>query len=147
MTRLLELLEGTTTERTVDEGETIIREDHPVQNMFILKSGEVEIVKGNTRICRIVSEGSTFGEMAVLLDSPATASVRALKESTFVVVDDPISFLSHNTEATLEVARILARRVEWVTRNFADERGKPSEEEIQAAMRDSFAKRVFGLRG
>ena len=102
-------------------GETLIEEGKPLEKLLILKEGEVAVVKGGTQICKIAKSGSTFGEMSVLLGVKPTASVVASKPSTLLVVEDAAGFLSGHIEATLEIARLLAHRVRWLTHTYAEE--------------------------
>lgn len=75
----------------------------------------MEIRRNRAPICRIHSRGSCFGELSALLGVETLATVVVTKPSTFVVVKDAASFLSENHAAALEVARLLAHRIRWMT--------------------------------
>ncbi len=120
LSRLLELCENSP-EIEFEPGKLIIEQDRPLGHLFILVEGEVEIVKDGTKICRISKGGSAFGEMSALLGVHPTASVLAVKKSRLVAVEDSVAFLSKNIEVTLEIARLLADRVRWLTVNYAEE--------------------------
>jgi CRP/FNR family cyclic AMP-dependent transcriptional regulator len=64
--------------------------------------------------------GAIFGEVSVLLDSPHTATVRALEASSFHVADDPLAFIRTNPDVALELSRMLARRLHFVTTYLVD---------------------------
>ena len=71
-------------EALFEPGQVIIREGDVGQSLYILRSGEVEIVKRGgsgeeIRICTL-GPGSHFGEMAVFGRSRRTATVRALAQ-------------------------------------------------------------------
>jgi hypothetical protein len=38
-----------------------------------------------------------------------------------VVIEDSVSFLSRHVEVALEIARILAHRVNWLTHRYSEE--------------------------
>jgi len=120
MTKLLEML-GDVASETFAEGTVLIRQDQPFGRILILEEGEVEIVKGDVPIYKISKEGSTFGEMSALLDVKSTATVVATRESRFRVIESPKEYLAENAGATLEIARLLAHRVRWLTVNYANE--------------------------
>jgi CRP-like cAMP-binding protein len=106
--------------RTFAAGETILAEGSRSGVLYILVSGSIEVVKGDVQINTASEVGSFFGEVATLLDTPHTATVRALAPSTFHVVDDPLVFLRTHPELALELARLLARRLHFVTTYLVD---------------------------
>lgn len=114
MTKLLDLLNDTP-ESKFAAGDTLIQQGMPLADLYILKEGEVEVRRNHAAICRIKSPGSCFGELSVLLGMDTIASVVVTKPSSFVVVKNAASFLAENHKATLEVARLLAYRVRWMT--------------------------------
>jgi glucose-6-phosphate 1-dehydrogenase len=64
--------------RTVSRGETIITQGEPGNDMYLLCHGEVEVLDGQGRTKATLREGDCFGEIALLLAEPRTATVRAL---------------------------------------------------------------------
>jgi CRP/FNR family cyclic AMP-dependent transcriptional regulator len=106
--------------QTFAAGETVVAEGSPAGVLHVLASGSVEVVKGDVQITTVTEPGAFFGEMSVLLSAPHTATVRALEPSTFHVVDDPLGFLERHPECTLELARLLARRLHFVNSYLVD---------------------------
>lgn len=88
--------------------------------IYFLAKGKVEVVKDGVLIVEVSNEGAVFGEMSVLLDIPATATVRAIEPSFLYVIADPNEFLKDHPEASLYVARILARRLDSLNRYLID---------------------------
>src|SRR5262249_36165578 len=88
--------------------------------LYVLATGSVEIVKGDVQITVVSEPGAFFGEMSALLDTPHTATVRALEPSTFHVADDPLAFLHANPETAFALARLLARRLHFVNSYLVD---------------------------
>lgn len=74
--------------RTVPAGTRILTEGERGTSMFILVQGAVDVVRavpnGEQRPMARLSEGSFFGEMGLLSDSPRIASVVATQECTLL---------------------------------------------------------------
>src|SRR3954466_6043188 len=96
---------------TYQPGEMVIAAGAPAGKLLLLRQGVVEVVREGTQIARISEPGSVFGELAVLLDKPHTANVRALERSEFNVAD-AATLLSADPAATLYIAAILAARLD-----------------------------------
>jgi CRP-like cAMP-binding protein len=112
---------GDAPEVTFAAGDHVIREKKPLTSLFILKNGEVEIRREGSPVCRISRQGSVFGEVSALLGTDSTAAVVATKPSTLVEIPDAVSFFAANHAATLEIARLLAHRLNWTTINYVRE--------------------------
>jgi CRP/FNR family transcriptional regulator, cyclic AMP receptor protein len=106
--------------RTLEPGEILLREGERSGQMFVLIEGVIEVYRGEVEIALIDEPGAVFGEMAVLLDRPHTASVRADSAAEVHVVDDAEAFLAGHPLLTLPVARLLARRLDSVTTYLVD---------------------------
>ncbi len=66
--------------RTVEAGALLFEKGDPASEMFIVKSGELQIYDGNF-IFENVRPGELVGEMAIVDGSPRSASVRALEKT------------------------------------------------------------------
>lgn len=73
--------------RIYDEGEVIIREGDREQCMYFMFSGHVQVAKDGKMFTQFRRTGDIFGEMGLLDDEPRSATIRALKETTCLVVD------------------------------------------------------------
>lgn len=75
-------------------GATLLTEGEPGRGLFVLLRGRCEVfhtdTAGATRTLGALDEGDVFGEISLLLDTPATATVRA---------DGPCLLLSLDREA------------------------------------------------
>jgi len=120
MSKLLELV-GDVPEVHFAPGDVIIKEGASSDDLYLLKCGEVEILRDQMSIGRISKEGSALGEISALLGVPATATVVALIPCTFAVVREASSVIAGSHEITLEIARNLARRLSWMTHTYVEQ--------------------------
>lgn len=67
-------------------GAVVFTEGDPADEMFVVKSGEIEISVGGT-VVRMIGEADLFGEMALVDDSPRSATARARTDAVLVPVD------------------------------------------------------------
>lgn len=120
MAKLLQLLRDKP-EIVVESGTPLITQNSPVDKLYVMKEGEVEVLRDRTPVCSISRPGSAFGELSALLDAKATATVIARKPSTFIVVEEPRKLLESNLEFTLEITRMLAERLSRATFDYIEE--------------------------
>jgi len=71
---------------TASRGDVVVREGEPGDTFVVLASGEVEITIGGRPMDRL-GPGSGFGEIALLRQSPRTATVTALTDVTGYAID------------------------------------------------------------
>ncbi|HEX2862135.1 MAG TPA: cyclic nucleotide-binding domain-containing protein, partial [Lacunisphaera sp.] len=91
---------------SVPAGQILIQENRPITGLYFLESGEVEILKGGTLIAEIYDAGAVFGDMAYLMGSVPTATVRTVTPCVFRQAAAPVEFFRANPEVALQVARI-----------------------------------------
>jgi CRP/FNR family cyclic AMP-dependent transcriptional regulator len=96
---------------TFEPGQTVLAAGSTTGQLFILRHGVVEVVRDGLQIAIVSEPGAVFGELAVILDKPHTADVRAVQRSEFHVVKAS-SLLAENVAALLYVSAILARRLD-----------------------------------
>jgi CRP/FNR family cyclic AMP-dependent transcriptional regulator len=101
--------------RKYQAGENVLTAGSTTGKLLVLRSGAVEVVKDGEQIAKVSAPGAVFGELAVLLDQPHTADVRALEQSEFHIADAP-TVLANDATVTLYVAAILARRLDSANR-------------------------------
>ena len=123
--------------RALDRGEILIEENGHETEIFFLKTGAVEVLKGDTFITKESEPGAVFGEMSVLLGSASTATVKVIAPSVFYVAENGAEFLKSNPELSLYLATVLALRLEAVTRYLADVKSQYAEEGNHLGMVDS----------
>ena len=94
-----------------EPGETVLAAGSTTGQLFILRQGMVEVVRDGLQIATVSEPGAVFGELALLLDKPHTAGVRALEWSEFHVANAS-SLLTENAAALLYVSAVLAQRLD-----------------------------------
>jgi CRP/FNR family transcriptional regulator, cyclic AMP receptor protein len=119
VTDLLALAEGLPT-RTVPAGDVLMAEGSGPGPMYVLVSGAAAIERDGVAFARILHPGAVFGEMSVVLDRPATATVRAQTDLVVHEIADPQAFFRERPDAALAVLRMTAERLDGMTRYLVD---------------------------
>lgn len=104
----------------LETGGELIKQDETSELLYFLIEGEVEVLKDNTPVSLGAQPGSVFGEMAVLLGVPHTATVKATRPSSFYVVEDPREFLAASPAICLHVCELMARRLDSLNKYLVD---------------------------
>ena len=119
MPDILEYCKGRKVE-SFKSGASLIKQGADDRKLFVLVEGQVEVLRADTQVSYIDEPGSIFGEMAVLLDMPSSATVKALSTVKAYVIDDALGFLGSQPEIALELAALLARRLYYTTSYLVD---------------------------
>ena len=87
---LLEELSASFVTERHPEGRLVIQQGDPGDKFYILVRGTVEVVKagpdGAEQRIRVLEDGDFFGEIALLKDTPRTATVRTLSQCVFLTL-------------------------------------------------------------
>jgi hypothetical protein len=91
--------------RTCASGEFLLRKGDAGDEMFVVKSGEIEIVG------RLHGRGYAFGEIALFSGLRRTADVRVVKDAEFIVLprEAVLEVCRNNPETALRILRAMAR--------------------------------------
>ena len=103
-------------ERNYKKGETIVKEGEQAVAFFIVTSGKVDASAGQGAKKQKLSEfgpGGVFGEMALLDGGPRTATVRAVDDTTCLVLSrwDFVAELRTNPQIAVAMLPILSKRL------------------------------------
>ena len=71
---------------TVAAGELIIRQGESGERFYVVRSGRVEVERDGEVLAQL-GPGEAFGEIALLLDLPRTATVTAIEPATLLALD------------------------------------------------------------
>lgn len=140
------------------KGAVMLEEGDPAARLLVLLDGRVEILRRDpTGLLRPISSagpGDVLGEMALLLESPRTATVRALTDIRAFTIDrrvfveraddnDP-AFLRFGLEMARVTAERLLRADELVVELFVQLEGAaPLRERVAAAREELFVARAY----
>ena len=96
----------------VDAGRVLCREGELAQEFFVIIEGDAEVTKDGDRLS-MLSNGDFFGEIALLVDIPRTATVTATTPLRFFVLSRQSfwSMLDQMPGVERKILRALARRV------------------------------------
>jgi nucleotide-binding universal stress UspA family protein len=103
--------------RVYQPGEVIVREGEHTAGCFIIVTGQVEVVKGadpaKATVLAQMGPGEIFGEMAMIDDSPRSATVRALSVTECVGLrrSDFMAELQRAPEVAVRMLPVLVRRL------------------------------------
>jgi len=101
--------------RKYKKNETIIRAGDPGLGMYIIVKGSVEIVEEDEKACKRtlakLSDGSFFGDMALLDEEPRSASAIALFDSDIIGIFRPdfLDLIYRKPKLGIKVLLALAR--------------------------------------
>ena len=116
-------------EATLEPGAVLLNEGQSTNRMYILIEGEVQILRGDVEVATTSHPGAVFGEMAILLDTPHTATVKALTPCRVYAIEDAETFLAANPELMGHVGKLLALRLQLATGYLADLKSQFAEHE------------------
>ncbi len=99
---------------TFGEGAAIFLEGDPSQDLYILVSGQLDVLKGKKKISEISEAGSLFGETSLLLGTKRTATVKAANEVKALCIPKVgvVAFLNEFPVVAREMSEILAHRLD-----------------------------------
>jgi NTE family protein len=107
-------LAATSHTRHLEAGQWLFREHEPGDAMYVVRAGRLEVVdEAAGTVIRELGRGDTLGELAVLTDSPRSASVRAARATDVIALDqaDFEELLHCSPALSLALNRSLGRQL------------------------------------
>ncbi len=107
------------------EGTVVFRQNDAPDAAYLIKSGRVEIVvdrDGREHVIDAVGPGDVFGEMALVDDSPRSATARTVEDTICAVFskDDINLKLASADLFTVGLIRLLIKRLRETTVRISD---------------------------
>jgi CRP/FNR family cyclic AMP-dependent transcriptional regulator len=126
MTSLLHACNGLPTMELL-AGDVLMVEGQPMKALFVVVSGSFVVTRGDSVVATVDEPGAILGETALLLGTEHRATVTATSAAVVHVVSDIEEFIGDNSERLLEIARILARRLDRLSSYLGDVRSQYSD--------------------
>ena len=103
--------------RVFRAGEVLFREGEHGEEMYVIQTGVVQILKhvgAQDRPLATLGRGEFVGEMALLNDKPRTATAMVLEDAQCLVIDKATleHMIAHSTEIAMRLVKKLARRLD-----------------------------------
>ena len=121
----LQQLAAFTFTKTFKAGDVIAEEGRTGNALYVILTGQVEVLKGYRTETPLrlaaLNPGEFFGEMALLEESPRSATVRATQETTCVGVDRWLFLaqLRKNPDMAISMLQAMARRLRQMDAKLA----------------------------
>ncbi|MCA8929516.1 MAG: cyclic nucleotide-binding domain-containing protein [Alphaproteobacteria bacterium] len=125
--RRLKLLAFTSERMVFPAGEDIVRQGDPGDSAYIVLAGEADVfVASASGELKVATLGCNdiIGEIAILIDIPRTATVRAASDLTTLRISKEHFFrlVTEVPEMGIEIMKELARRLEKTTADLREAR-------------------------
>ena len=98
--------------KSFEAGEKVFLQDEPGEHMFIVRTGQVNIITFGT-VLENVGPNGIFGEMALIDDAPRSAAAIASEPTEVAQIDKPafLEMIAHEPQIALHVMSMLATRI------------------------------------
>lgn len=119
MTSLLALTASRPT-RTLGADEILLVQGDGGGDLFILLSGQLEVIRDGVTIATLSLPGTLVGEMSVLLGTHNSATVKAERESKVRVIRDARQLLENEPGLAVRVGALVAGRLDATSALLVD---------------------------
>ena len=98
--------------RQFDAGEKVFLEDEPGSEMYMVRSGRVDVITYGS-VLENVRAGGIFGELALIDDGPRSAAAIAAEPTEVVAISKPtfLAIIRDDPQFALQVMGLLATRI------------------------------------
>ena len=112
----LDKLSSFTFSKSYKTGDVIIEEGKTGNGLYVIASGQVEVIKGsggNSKRLATLQTGDFFGEMSLLDEWPRSATVRALEDTSCLGIDRWLFLgqLRKDPQLSIVMLQSMARRL------------------------------------
>jgi CRP/FNR family transcriptional regulator, cyclic AMP receptor protein len=115
--RSLQIISGLVTEESYDEGHVVIEEGSDADKLYVLITGEVEVVKNylqeNSAALTVIPPTATFGEIGLIDHDTRSATVVTTEPSHFLILErEPFQvLLQNNIDICLTLLKVMCSRL------------------------------------
>ena len=117
------------TARLFRAGETLITQGLEGGDLYVLTEGRLGVERDGVRIATISNPGAVIGEMAVVLGTASTATVKAETDVRVQVIADARQVLQADPALTFQIAWLIAQRLDatsaYLVKLSKESAGKP----------------------
>ncbi len=120
-------------------GTVLTREGDTGDEMFIIQSGKVKIIKrvgDREKLLAVLGPGDFFGEMAILLQEPRSADAVVEEDAKILVITSQTfrDMIKANPDIAFKIMKKLAKRVKDTTEQIADLLSKDKNQKVVNAV-------------
>jgi CRP-like cAMP-binding protein len=105
---------------TLADGAFVLRQGERSGALYVLVSGVLEVQRRGRAVVQMSRPGIVVGELGLLLDSPASADVVAVGETTVRRLDDAQRLFDDVPEFARYIATLLAERLWQISTYLSD---------------------------
>jgi len=111
-TNFLGLFGKETATRTLEPGQLLFAKGDPAHEMYIVKRGQLQILNDDF-VLETVGPGDLIGEMALVDESPRSASVKALTDCEVIPVNESrvLWMVEQTPRFALRLLKVLSTRL------------------------------------
>ncbi len=126
---MLEQVAGLAVSVVVRRGEWLFREGDDADGVYVVRVGHLEVLREQPELeaLNTLTRGAVLGELALLSDSPRSASIRALRDTELVKIDKHHfdALLRSAPELGLSLTRVLSEQLQASRANPVTRRARP----------------------
>ena len=100
----------------VEQGTFLMQEGEFPNQVYVMVSGTVKVTTGNVVIGQFNRPGDTYGEMAVILEEKASATVECLTPCEVYIIQDLETFLTKNPTQCINMLKLSYRRLKQMNK-------------------------------
>lgn len=102
------------------EGETVLQQGKLAKGMYILMSGELEVLYDGVKVAEISDKGAFVGEIASIQGGRRIATVNAKTDTELLYIENVTQYFEENPASALLIAKTLAARITEMDKKIAD---------------------------
>lgn len=106
--------------KALPKDETLFFEEEDSRELYVLLTGSLGVFRDEVQVATIDQPMSLVGEISALTGAPRNATVRALRLSTLVAVDNPEQLFGEYPQLGAKLARLLAERLSEMNAKFVE---------------------------